>query len=137
VSADEVEVTFNYAEKSLKLSEKACDAQVGSTYSAVYEICRTKIDSHVNFSLENFQWVAKAAREAPNPYCEGLIGYLRSVFGSLGPMDEGSKAGLHFSCCGKFPNMFIDKDYVELLQIFLFLFFIRTRLRAYGEVTIW
>jgi exocyst complex component 6 len=100
VSADEVEVTFNYAEKSLKLSEKACDAQVGSTYSAVYEICRTKIDSHVNFSLENFQWVAKAAREAPNPYCEGLIGYLRSVFSSLGPMDEGSKAGLHFSCCG-------------------------------------
>jgi len=25
---------------------------------------------------------------------------MRSVFASLGPMDEGSRAGLHFSCCG-------------------------------------
>ncbi len=25
---------------------------------------------------------------------------MRSVFNSLGPMDEGSRAGLHFSCCG-------------------------------------
>lgn len=100
VSADEIESTFGYAEKSLKLSEKACDAQVGSTYSVVYEICRTKIDSHINFSLDNFQWVAKTARETPNPYCEGLVGYLKTVFESLGPMDEGSKAGLHFSCCG-------------------------------------
>lgn len=100
VRADEVEETFAYAEKALKAADKSCDAQVGSTYSLVYEICRTKIDSHVNIALENFNWVAKTAREIPNPYCEGLIGYLRSVFASLGPMDEGSRAGLHFSCCG-------------------------------------
>jgi hypothetical protein len=50
--------------------------------------------------LDNFNWVAKSARDSPNAYCEGLIGYLRSVFASLGPMDEGSRAGLHFSCCG-------------------------------------
>lgn len=100
VRADEIDETFVYAEKALKAAEKACDAQVGSTYSLVYEICRTKIDSHINYALENFNWVAKSARETPNPYCEGLIGYLKSVFASLGPMDEGSRAGLHFSCCG-------------------------------------
>ena len=100
VRADEVEATFAYAERTLKTSDKACDAQVGSTYSLVYEICRNKIDSHINLALENFQWVAKSARDGPNAYCEGLIGYLKSVFASLGPMDEGSRAGLHFSCCG-------------------------------------
>jgi exocyst complex component 6 len=100
VRADEVDETFAYAEKSLKAADKACDAQVGSTYSMVYEICRTKIDSHINISLENFNWVAKSARDSPNPYCESLIGYLKTVFAALGPMDEGSRAGLHFSCCG-------------------------------------
>jgi exocyst complex component 6 len=29
-----------------------------------------------------------------------VIGYMRSVFDSLGPMDDGLRAGLHFSCCG-------------------------------------
>jgi hypothetical protein len=100
VQADELENTFAYAEKTLKGADKACDAQVGSTYSLVYEICRNRIDSHLNYALENFSWVAKAARDMPNAYCEGLIGYLKSVFASLGPMDEGSRAGLHFSCCG-------------------------------------
>lgn len=100
IRSEEVESTFAYAERSLKIAEKSCDAQVGSTYSLVYEICRNKIDSHINLALENFQWVAKAARDMPNAYCEGLIGYLKSVFASLGPMDEGSRAGLHFSCCG-------------------------------------
>jgi len=100
IRADELEETFSYAEKILKSADKACDSQVGSTYSLVYEICRNKIDSHINYALDNFQWVAKSARETPNAYCEGLIGYLRSVFASLGPMDEGSRAGLHFSCCG-------------------------------------
>jgi hypothetical protein len=100
VRADEIDESFTFAEKSLKAADKACEAQIGSTYSLVYEICRNKIDSHINISLENFQWVAKTARETPNPYCEGLIGYLKSVFASLGPMDEGSRAGLHFSCCG-------------------------------------
>ena len=36
-------------------------------------------DSHINFALDNFQWVKKAAREIPNAYCEGVIQYLRSV----------------------------------------------------------
>lgn len=100
IRADEIEATFTYAEKTLKGADKACDAQVGSAYSLVYEISRNKIDSHINYALENFQWVAKSSRDMPNAYCEGLIGYLRSVFASLGPMDEGSRAGLHFSCCG-------------------------------------
>ena len=100
VKGDEVDGTFATAEKSLKASDKSCDAQVGSTYSLVYEICRSKIDSHIKLSLENFNWVAKAVRDSPNPYCEGLVGYLKSVFAALGPMDEGSRAGLHFSCCG-------------------------------------
>lgn len=100
IRADEVEETFEYADKSLKGADKACDAQIGSTYSLVYEICRSRIDTHITYALENFNWVAKTARDMPNAYCEGLIGYLKSVFASLGPMDEGSRAGLHFSCCG-------------------------------------
>lgn len=100
VRADEVEETFAYSEKALKAADKSCDAQVGGTYSLVYEICRTKIDSQINMSLDNFNWVAKSFRESPNPYCDALIGYLRTVFAALGPMDEGSRAGLHFSCCG-------------------------------------
>jgi hypothetical protein len=100
IRAEELEETFAYAEKTLKGADKACDAQVGSTYSLVYEICRSKIDSHLNYALESFNWIAKTARDTPNAYCEGLIAYLRSVFASLGPMDEGSRAGLHFSCLG-------------------------------------
>jgi len=100
IRSEEIEATFAYADRALKAADKSCDAQVGSTYSLVYEICRNKIDSHINLALENFQWVAKSVREMPNAYCEGLIGYLKSVFASLGPMDEGSRAGLHFSCCG-------------------------------------
>ena len=100
IRAEEIDETFAYAEKTLKAADKACDAQVGSTYSLVYEICRNKIDSHINYALENYNWVAKTARDMPNAYCEGLIGYMRTVFSSLGPMDEGSRAGLHFSCCG-------------------------------------
>jgi exocyst complex component 6 len=100
IRGEEIDATVLYAEKILKAADRACDTQVASTYSLVYEICRNKIDSHMNYALENYQWVAKAARDMPNSYCEGLIGYLRSVFASLGPMDEGSRAGLHFSCCG-------------------------------------
>lgn len=100
IKSEELEDTFAYCEKTLKGADRSCDSQVGSTYSLVYEICRNKIDSHINYALENFNWVAKATRDMPNAYCEGLIGYLRSVFASLGPMDEGSRAGLHFSCLG-------------------------------------
>jgi exocyst complex component 6 len=100
IRADQLEDTFQYAEATLKGADKACDSQVGTMYNLVYEICRGKIDSHINFALENFQWVSRAARDMPNAYCEGLVHYMRTVFNSLGPMDEGSRFGLHFSCCG-------------------------------------
>jgi exocyst complex component 6 len=100
VRSDQLDETFQYAEATLKGADKACDNQVGSMYSLVYEICRNKIDGHLNYSLDGFNWVAKTVRDSPNAYCEGLIGYMRSVFDALGPMDEGSRAGLHFSCCG-------------------------------------
>jgi hypothetical protein len=100
IRADQLAETFQYAEATLKGADKACDNQVGGMYSLVYEICRNKIDAHLNYALDGFNWVAKSARGMPNAYCEGLIGYMRSVFDSLGPMDEGSRAGLHFSCCG-------------------------------------
>lgn len=100
IKSEELDETFAFCEKTLKGADRSCDSQVGSTYSLVYEICRNKIDSHINYALENFNWVAKSTRDMPNAYCEGLVGYLRSVFASLGPMDEGSRAGLHFSCLG-------------------------------------
>eukprot|EP00934_Nitzschia_sp_Nitz4_P002496 Nitzschia sp. Nitz4//scaffold2_size372955//344230//347646//NITZ4_000476-RA/size372955-processed-gene-0.140-mRNA-1//-1//CDS//3329546937//2486//frame0 len=100
IRADQLAETFQYAESTLKGADKACDNQVGGMYSLVYEICRTKIDAHLNYALDGFNWVAKSSRDMPNAYCEGLIGYMRSVFDSLGSMDEGSRAGLHFSCCG-------------------------------------
>ena len=100
IRSDQLDETFQYAEARLKGADKSCDAQVGHMYNLVYEICRGKIDSHINFALDNFQWVSKATRDMPNAYCEGLIQYMRTVFSQLGPMDEGSKFGLHFSCCG-------------------------------------
>lgn len=100
IKPDQLDETFQYAESTRKGAEKACDKQVGHMYNLVYKICCAKIDSHINFALDNFQWVTKAPREIPNAYCEGLIQYLRTVFSSLGPMDEGSRFGLHFSCCG-------------------------------------
>jgi exocyst complex component 6 len=100
IRSDQLAETFQYAEATLKGADKACDNQVGSMYSLVYEICRNKIDAHLTYALEGFSWVQKSARDMPNAYCEGLIGYMRSVFDSLGPMDDGSRAGLHFSCCG-------------------------------------
>ena len=100
IRSDQLAETFQYAEATLKGADKACDNQVGTMYSAIYEICRGKIDAHLNYALEGFSWVQKSTRDMPNAYCEGLIGYMRSVFDALGPMDEGSRAGLHFSCCG-------------------------------------
>ena len=100
VRPEQLEGTFQYAESALKGADKACDNQVGSMYSLVYEICKNKIDAHLNYALDGFNWVAKSERKLPNAYCEGVIGYLRGVFDSLGSMDEGSRAGLHFSCCG-------------------------------------
>eukprot|EP00568_Trieres_chinensis_P006779 CAMPEP_0183297806 /NCGR_PEP_ID=MMETSP0160_2-20130417/4996_1 /TAXON_ID=2839 ORGANISM="Odontella Sinensis, Strain Grunow 1884" /NCGR_SAMPLE_ID=MMETSP0160_2 /ASSEMBLY_ACC=CAM_ASM_000250 /LENGTH=267 /DNA_ID=CAMNT_0025459695 /DNA_START=64 /DNA_END=867 /DNA_ORIENTATION=+ len=100
VRADQLDETFQYADSTLKGADKSCDQEVGAMYSLVYEICRNKIDMLMNFSLENFQWVSKSTRDMPNAYCESLIEYMRNTFRCLGPMDEGSKAGLHFSCCG-------------------------------------
>lgn len=100
IRSDQLAETFQYAEITLKNADKQCDNQVGGMYSMIYEICRSKIDAHLNYVLNGFNWVAKSVRTAPNPYCEGLIGYMKSLFDALGPMDEGSRAGLHFSCCG-------------------------------------
>lgn len=100
IRSDQLAETFQYAEATLKGADKACDNQVGTMYSLVYEISRKKMDAHLNYALDGFNWVQKSVRDMPNAYCEGLIGYMRSVFDSLGPMDEGSRAGLHFSCCG-------------------------------------
>jgi hypothetical protein len=100
IRSDQLAETFQYAEITLKNADKQCDNQVGGMYSMIYEICRSKIDAHLNYALDGFNWVAKSVRNVPNPYCEGLIGYMRTLFDALGPMDEGSRAGLHFSCCG-------------------------------------
>eukprot|EP00980_Cylindrotheca_fusiformis_P031281 scaffold26118_cov171-Cylindrotheca_fusiformis.AAC.2 len=100
IRSDQLAETFQYAEITLKNADKQCDNQVGGMYSMIYEICRSKIDAHLNYSLDGFNWVAKSVRNVPNPYCEGLIGCMRGMFDALGPMDEGSRAGLHFSCCG-------------------------------------
>ena len=99
VRPEQLEGTFQYAESALKGADKACENQVGAMYSLVYEICRNKIDAHLNYALDGFNWVAKTERKVPNAYCEGVIGYMRTVFDSLGPMDDGSRAGLHYSCC--------------------------------------
>lgn len=100
IRSDQLAETFQYAEATLKGADKACDNQVGSMYKSVYDICRSRIDAHLNYALDGFSWVQKSVRDMPNAYCEGLIGYMKSIFDSLGPMDEGSRAGLHFSCCG-------------------------------------
>ena len=100
IRSHEVDDTFSYAEKTLKGANKACDAQVGSMYTLVYDVCRTKLDSHINVGLDNHNWVAKTERDLSNAYCQAIIGYMTDVFASLGSMDEGSRNGLHFSCCG-------------------------------------
>lgn len=100
VKSDQVEKTFEYADSVLKGANKSCDTQVANMYSVVYEICRNKIDMLIDFSLENFSWVCRSARDSPNAYAESLVEYMRTTFQCLGPMDEGSRAGLHFSCCG-------------------------------------
>ena len=107
IRSDQLAETFQYAEITLKNADKQCDNQVGGMYSMIYEICRSKIDAHLNYVLNGFNWVAKSVRTAPNPYCEGLIGYMKSLFDALGPMDEGSRAGLHFSCCGHVSERFV------------------------------
>ena len=100
VKADQVEQTFEYADSVLSGACKACDKQVAHMYSLVYEICRNKIDMLIDFSLENFSWVCKSVRDSPNAYAESIVEYMRTTFQCLGPMDDGSRAGLHFSCCG-------------------------------------
>ncbi len=100
VKADQFEEAFDHADKVLEAACKSCDKQVANMYSVVYEICRNKIDMLIDFSLENFSWVCKSVRDTPNAYAESLVEYMRTTFQCLGPMDDGSRAGLHFSCCG-------------------------------------
>ena len=100
IKANMVEDTSTYTDTVLKGSHKSRDNQLEIMYSLIYEIRRNKIDMLVDFSLENFSWVCRSARNSPNAYAESLVEYMRATFGCLGPMDEGSRAGLHFSCCG-------------------------------------
>jgi len=100
VKADSIEETFAYADEALKRTENSCENEGGSMYSLVYEVSRNKIDVLMNFSLENFNWVAKSTRTTPNTYAESLIEYMKTTFSNLTPLDEGSRAGIHFSCCG-------------------------------------
>jgi len=100
VQAENVNAAFEYADSSLQKAYKACDNEVGGLYSLVSESLRNKIDAMLKFALDKFQWVSKAARTIPNTYCDGLIEYLKSTFRFLSAMDEGSSAGLHFSCLG-------------------------------------
>eukprot|EP00554_Chaetoceros_debilis_P016952 CAMPEP_0194117436 /NCGR_PEP_ID=MMETSP0150-20130528/31366_1 /TAXON_ID=122233 /ORGANISM="Chaetoceros debilis, Strain MM31A-1" /LENGTH=1466 /DNA_ID=CAMNT_0038808447 /DNA_START=61 /DNA_END=4458 /DNA_ORIENTATION=+ len=100
VPEDRLNDTFAYADEALGRSDKACDQQVAGMFNSVYELCRNKIDTLLHFSLDNFQWVARSERDTPNTYCESLVEYLRTIFKCLRSLDEGSKAGLHFSCCG-------------------------------------
>jgi len=98
--AEELDESFEYADERLKGADKSCDQEIGSMFNTIFQICRSKIDTLINFSLDNFQWIARTTRDSPNTYCESLIEYLRTTFKSLTPLDDGSKAGLHFSCCG-------------------------------------
>lgn len=98
IRSHEVDDTFSYAEKTLKGANKACDAQVGGMYTMVLNVCKQKLDSHINTGLANYNWVAKAERDMPNTYCQIIIDYLSTVFASLGSMDEGSRNGLQISC---------------------------------------
>jgi hypothetical protein len=100
IHAENISVAFEYADSSLKKADKACDNEIGGIYSLVSESLRNKIDAMLKFALDKFQWVAKAARTIPNTYCDGLIEYLKTTFRFLSAMDEGSRAGLHFSCLG-------------------------------------
>jgi exocyst complex component 6 len=98
IRSHEVDDTFSYAEKTLKGANKAVDAQVGGMYTMVLNVCKQKLDSHINTGLANYNWVAKAERDLPNAYCQVITDYLSTVFTSLEAMDEGSRNGLQISC---------------------------------------
>lgn len=100
VRDENLEETFQYADKTLELAVRKCEAEIGSMYSIVYEIVRNKMDTLIDFSLENFQWMFKSPRDTPNAYAETIINYMRGTFAFLDPMDDGSRTGLHFSACG-------------------------------------
>jgi hypothetical protein len=100
VRDENLEETFQYADKTLDLARRKCEAEIGSMYSIVYEIVRNKMDTLIDFSLENFQWMVKGPRDTPNAYAETIINYMKGTFSFLDPMDEGSRTGLHFSACG-------------------------------------
>lgn len=108
VRPDRLDEAFKCADNALKVADGKCDTEVASMYGQVYEICRNKVDSLLQFSLENFQWVAKATRDQPNAYCDSLVEYLRSAFTSMLSMDSGSRAGLHFSCCGHVAERLVE-----------------------------
>jgi exocyst complex component 6 len=107
IRSHEVDDTFAYAEKTLKGANRACEAQVGSMYNLVSDVCRKKVDSHINLGLANYQWVAKAERDLPNAYCQAIVDYLSGLFTTLGSMEEGSRNGLQIACCTYLANRLV------------------------------
>ena len=107
IRAEQSEETFQYAESTLSGADKACEQEIGNMYTTLDEACKTKIDALFNFSLDNFQWVTKIERSAPNAYAESLIEFMRTAFEQTTILDEGSRAGLHFSCCGQIAERLI------------------------------
>lgn len=99
VRAEHLEEAFAYADKTLAGADKSCDKEVGDMSADIFNKCIQDIDMVMNFSLENFQWIAKTFREHPNAYAESLVEIMRNKFKCLGPLDEGSRDGLHHSCC--------------------------------------
>ena len=80
---DQLEESFEYAESTLKRVDEYCESQTKSVVNSIHSICQNKVDELLRFSLENFQWVARSARDSPNTYCEGLMDYLRTIFKCL------------------------------------------------------
>ncbi len=77
---DQLEESFEYAESTLTKADEYCENQTKSIVNTIHGICQNKVDELLRFSLENFQWVARTARDSPNTYCDGLIDYLRTIF---------------------------------------------------------
>ena len=99
VRAEHLEEAFSYADKALVGADKACDREVGDMSADIFNKCIHDIDMVLNFSLENFSWVAKSFNDRATGYAESLVEIMRNKFRCLGPLDEGSRDGLHHSCC--------------------------------------
>jgi len=133
VQSEQLDELFSYADMVLHKADKACEREIGGMYNMLFDMCVSKMDILMNFSLDNFNWVAKSFRDTSNTYTESLIEFMRKTFESLGPLDEGSRTGLHFSCCSHIaerltnllcekvePHIYNDTTKPEILKIDLY-----------------